>query len=122
KALQAPTGATGAQGRQGVQGPAGPTGATGAQGPIGPDEVIISPDQPTDPVVDFWYDTDGVGLPFGVAAGGQPGQVLTKKSSTDQDTQWADSLPPNVAWGLVGYVASNVQTACPVSVTTYVTA
>ena len=107
------TGATGAQGPQGIQGVQGPqgvkgdTGATGAQGPqglqgpVGPDEVIISPTEPTDAVVDFWYDTDATGLPFGVPVGGTPGQVLTKKSSTDNDTEWKVPIP---AGGAVGQV------------------
>lgn len=56
-------GATGAQGPQGIQGPAGAKGATGATGPAGP----------------------------GVVAGGTAGQVLTKKSATDYDTEWRSS-------------------------------
>ena len=54
------TGATGAQGEQGVQGPQGPQGV---QGPAGQNGV-------------------------GVIAGGTTGQVLTKKSNTDYDTEW----------------------------------
>jgi hypothetical protein len=127
---QGPIGNTGAQGPQGIQGVQGPTGATGStgatgatgpQGPIGPDEVMIQDAQPTDPVVDFWYAPNAAGLPFGVPAGGTPGQVLTKKSSTDQDTQWADSLPPNVAWGLWGLAQNGGQVACPVNTVTYLT-
>jgi hypothetical protein len=51
---------TGDTGPQGETGEAGATGETGATGPTGP----------------------------GVAAGGSEGQVLTKSSSTDYDTEW----------------------------------
>jgi len=126
---QGPTGATGAQGPQGPIGNTGPQGATGAQGPqgiqgpIGPDEVMIQPDDPfpANNLVDFWYDTDAPGVPLGVPAGGTVDQVLTKKSSTDQDTQWANNLPPNVAWGLWGYVNNGGQIACPINTVTYLT-
>lgn len=60
---QGPAGADGAPGEQGPEGPQGPAGADGApgeQGPAGP----------------------------GVAAGGTAGQVLSKKSNTDYDTEW----------------------------------
>ena len=57
---QGETGATGATGPQGEQGPQGETGATGPQG------------------------SPGVGVP----AGGTAGQVLTKVSVTDYDTEW----------------------------------
>jgi hypothetical protein len=66
------TGATGPQGPQGVKGdtgatgPAGATGATGGTGPAG---------------------STGATGP-GVATGGTTGQVLTKLSSTDYDTNW----------------------------------
>lgn len=60
---QGPAGADGAPGERGPEGPQGPAGADGApgaQGPAGP----------------------------GVAAGGTAGQVLSKKSNTDYDTEW----------------------------------
>ena len=57
-----PKGDTGEQGPQGTQGPIGETGPKGDQGPAGP----------------------------GVPAGGTAGQVLTKKSGTDYDTEWKD--------------------------------
>lgn len=60
---QGPAGADGAPGERGPEGPQGPAGADGApgaQGPAGP----------------------------GVAAGGTAGQVLSKKSDTDYDTEW----------------------------------
>lgn len=49
-------------GMQGPAGPQGPQGATGPQGPAGQ----------------------------GVPAGGTAGQVLTKASGNDYDTEWAD--------------------------------
>ena len=58
-----PQGERGPQGEQGPQGNPGPAGQDGAQGPKG------------DP---------GQGVP----AGGTAGQVLTKKSATDYDTEW----------------------------------
>lgn len=60
---QGPQGIPGQDGAQGPQGLQGPAGQDGAQGPKG------------DP---------GVGVP----AGGTTGQVLTKKSDTDYDTEW----------------------------------
>ena len=67
-----PTGATGAQGPQGIPGATGstgPPGSTGATGPTGP----AGPTGPT-----------GAGVPVG----GTTGQVLSKKTGTDYDTQW----------------------------------
>lgn len=57
---------TGAQGEQGIPGPKGDPGAKGEQGPAG---------QKGDP---------GEGIP----TGGTSGQVLTKKSDADYDTEW----------------------------------
>lgn len=65
---QGPQGEPGPQGPQGDTGPAGPTGPTGATGPAG---------------------ADGVGVP----AGGSAGQVLSKASGTDYDTEWVDANP-----------------------------
>jgi len=74
-AIQGPPGVDGSPGPQGPQGPKGDTGAqgakgdTGAQGPKG--------------------DTGAQGATGpGVAAGGTVGQVLSKKSDTDYDSQW----------------------------------
>lgn len=58
-----PTGATGAKGNTGNTGPTGPTGPQGTPG-VG---------------------SGGAGIP----AGGTTGQLLSKKSATDYDTQWA---------------------------------
>ena len=77
------TGATGPAGPAGADGAPGATGATGPQGPEGPkgDTGATGPAGPKgDPGV------AGVGVP----AGGTAGQVLTKKSGTDYDTEWKD--------------------------------
>lgn len=71
------TGATGATGPKGDTGPQGETGATGATGPQGP------------------AGADGVGVP----AGGTAGQVLTKSSGTDYDTEWTTPNPVVTASG-----------------------
>lgn len=67
---QGPIGPTGADST--VPGPAGPAGSTGAAGPQGAQGP---------------QGTAGTAGP-GVAPGGTTGQVLTKKSSTDYDSQW----------------------------------
>ena len=77
-----PQGAAGAVGPQGTTGPAGPqgvTGVAGAQGVAG----TVGP--------------QGVAGP-GVATGGAAGQILSKKSSTDFDTQWG---PDTGGWTIV---------------------
>ena len=66
------TGATGSQGPKGDTGAQGPKGDTGAQGPQG----IQGPTGPAG--------ADGVGVP----SGGTTGQVLSKASGTDYDTEW----------------------------------
>lgn len=63
------TGDTGATGPQGVKGDTGNTGAAGAVGATGP----AGP---------------------GVAPGGAPSQVLTKKSAVDYDTEWTNPVGP----------------------------
>lgn len=63
-----------AQGVQGIQGPQGNPGSNGADGAQGPQ-----------------------GEPgIGIVAGGTAGQVLSKKSATDYDTEW---ITPNAAGG-----------------------
>ena len=64
-----PAGPQGPKGDTGAQGPKGDPGAPGEQGPVGPKG-----------------DTGAVGP--GVPAGGTAGQILTKKSGTDYDTEW----------------------------------
>ena len=82
-------GATGATGPQGPEGPKGDTGATGPAGPEGPQGPIgeTGPQGPEGPA-----GTKGDPGPAGpgVPAGGTAGQVLTKKSGTDYDTEWKD--------------------------------
>lgn len=72
-----PAGASGA-GSAGATGPAGPAGATGAAGPAGATGAAGA----TGPA--------GPGL----VTGGTAGQMLTKKTGTDYDTQWVDSSTP----------------------------
>ena len=82
-------GATGATGPQGPEGPKGDTGATGPAGPEGPQGPIgeTGPQGPEAPKGDTG--ATGPAGP-GVPAGGVAGQVLTKKSGTDYDTEWKD--------------------------------
>ena len=68
------TGGGGTPGPQGPEGPQGPKGDPGPQGPEGPQGPKGDPGP-------------------GVAAGGTAGQVLSKKSAADYDTQWID--PPS---------------------------
>jgi hypothetical protein len=79
-------------GPAGPEGPTGPAGATGATGPQGIQGIQGDPGE-------------------GVAPGGTTGQVLTKVSATDYDTEWADatgsSLPPGGTTGQVLAKASD---------------
>lgn len=122
-------GQDGAQGIQGPQGPAGPAGADGAPGADGQDgqdgitpvititeitgghrlTITTGSDVQT---VDVLDGTDGQdGAPgqdgkdgVGIPEGGNPGQILKKKTIDDYDTEWAndeggqiiqvDTLPP----------------------------
>jgi hypothetical protein len=74
------TGAAGPTGPQGVKGDTGNTGAAGAVGATGP----AGP---------------------GVAPGGIPSQILTKKSALDYDTEWTDPVGP----GRIFYYAPSGQ-------------
>ena len=87
---QGPIGETGPQGPEGPAGPKGDTGATGPAGPEGPqgpkgDTGEQGPEGPAGPKGD-----PGPAGP-GVPSGGTAGQVLTKKSGTDYDTEWKDA-------------------------------
>lgn len=88
-----PAGAKGDKGDVGDQGPAGPAGkdgSPGAQGPIGPpgDAGPQGERGEQGPAGKDGKDgADGEGVP----EGGTKGQVLTKKSNTDYDTEWKDS-------------------------------
>ena len=75
RGLTGPTGPQGPQGVQGEQGPQGERGLTGNTGPAGP----TGPTGATGPA-----GADGVGVP----SGGTTGQVLSKASGTDYDTEW----------------------------------
>lgn len=94
-----PAGPQGDKGDTGETGPEGPRGATGPQGPEGPE----GPEGPQGPKGE--PGTDGAEGPAGpkgetgpgVAAGGTAGQVLTKKSATDYDTEWKDPAGGSVS-------------------------
>jgi len=84
---QGETGATGPQGPVGPQGETGATGATGPQGETG----ATGPEGPQGPQ----GETGATGPQgpqgergYGVPAGGTAGQVLTKVSAMDNDTEW----------------------------------
>ncbi len=94
-------GATGAQGEQGIQGPAGPAGPQGEPGPKGEpgekgEQGIQGPIGPQGEKGETGA-TGERGLKGdpgeGVPTGGMPGQMLTKKSTNNYDTQWTD--PPS---------------------------
>ena len=90
------TGATGPQGPQGPQGERGETGATGAQGPAGAkgDTGATGPQGPKGDTGATGAtgprgETGPAGAPgVGVPSGGTAGQVLSKASGTDYDTEW----------------------------------
>ena len=87
------TGATGATGPQVTEGPKGDTGETGPAGPEGPQGPIgeTGPQGPVGPAGPKG-DPGATGpAGHGVPAGGTAGQVLTKKSGTDYDTEWKDA-------------------------------
>jgi len=77
-----PQGPQGEQGLQGDVGPKGPQGEQGLQGDVG----AQGPQGEQGPQGDVGL--QGATGP-GVPAGGTTGQVLTKKSNTDNDTEWA---------------------------------
>ena len=85
-------GAPGATGATGPQGPEGPKGDTGATGPAGPEGPVgpQGPEGPQGPVGETGPKGEAGPAGPGVPAGGTAGQVLTKKSGTDYDTEWKD--------------------------------
>ena len=101
-----PQGPAGPKGDTGPEGPAGPKGDPGPEGPQGPagqDGSVsfdsLTPEQkaelkgdPGDPGPQGERGPEGPQGPAGqgVPAGGTAGQVLTKKSGTDYDTEWTD--------------------------------
>ncbi len=82
-------GATGATGPQGPEGPKGDTGATGQAGPEGP-VGPQGPEGPQGPIGERGPQGPAGAAGPGVPSGGVAGQVLTKKSGTDYDTEWKD--------------------------------
>lgn len=93
---QGPKGDTGPEGPQGLKGDTGPEGPQGLKGDTGPEgpqgpKGDTGPEGPQGPKGDTGPEGPQ-GLPgetgAGVAAGGTAGQVLTKKSGTDYDTEW----------------------------------
>lgn len=90
------TGATGPQGPQGPKGERGETGATGAQGPAGAkgDTGATGPQGPKGDTGATGAtgprgETGPAGAPgVGIPTGGTTGQVLSKASGTDYDTEW----------------------------------
>ena len=89
KNLKGEKGDTGEQGRKGDTGEQGPIGEQGPQGPEGP-AGPIGPEGPQGPIGETGPKGDpGVAGP-GVPAGGTAGQVLTKKSGIDYDTEWKE--------------------------------
>ncbi len=92
--IQGETGDTGPQGIQGIQGIQGETGAQGDQGIQG-ETGATGPqgEQGIQGIQGIQGETGATGA--GVNAGGTTGQVLTKASATDYDTEWTtvDALP-----------------------------
>jgi hypothetical protein len=88
--IQGPKGDPGAQGPAGIQGTQGPAGTQGPQGDVGPQGP--KGDTGTPGATGTTGATGAAGTPGatgpGVAAGGAAGQILSKKSATDYDTQW----------------------------------
>lgn len=74
------TGDTGPQGLKGDTGDAGPQGLKGDTGDIGP-QGLKGDTGDTGPAGE-----NGIGVP----AGGTTGQILSKKTETDYDTQWVN--------------------------------
>ena len=95
-------GATGATGPQGPEGPKGDTGAQGPQGPAGPkgDTGAQGPQGTQGPIGETGPKGDTGPAGPGVPTGGVAGQVLTKKSGADYDTEWKNPT----GGGISGYV------------------
>jgi hypothetical protein len=103
--LTGPTGPTGPQGPQGVKGDPGAQGPTGPQGATGPQGVKGDPGAQGIQGVKGDPGAQGIQGPQGaqgsqgpagpgVVVGGTAGQVLSKKTATDYDTQWIASPAP----------------------------
>lgn len=83
KGAKGDTGEQGQKGDTGLTGPQGPQGETGPQGLAGPQ----GPQGPAGP---------------GIIAGGTTGQVLTKKSNTNYDTEWTNPSADVVLYDSTG--------------------
>ena len=96
-------GATGATGPQGPEGPKGDTGATGPAGPEGPQGPVgeQGPQGPEGPA--------GPGVP----AGGTVGQILSKKSGTDYDTEWVNQSGGGTTGGKIRLVEETDSSVFP---------
>lgn len=103
KTMEGPSGPTGQDGAAGPQGPAGERGEQGPKGDKG-DTGDIGPEGPTGPKGD-----PGIGIPDG----GEDGQILLKKSSTDYETEWSDNTADKVIFnpGQTDLKSKNVQGA-----------
>ena len=109
---QGDQGVKGDQGDQGVPGPVGPqgaqgnTGATGPTGPQGADSTVPGPAGPQGAKGDTGAQgpqggTGAQGPPGqGIPLGGATGQVLTKLSATDYNTNW-QTPATGVTWPLL---------------------
>lgn len=106
-----PAGPAGPTGPQGPQGVAGPRGATGPQGPKG-DTGATGPAGPTGAT--GATGPAGVGVP----TGGTTGQVLSKASGTDYDTEWTTPSEPPVQ-SVNGQTGAVVLDAADVGAGTY---
>lgn len=138
-----PQGLTGPTGPAGAQGPRGFTGATGATGPAGADgysPAVSVTDIPGGHRVTITDETHPLGISFdvmdgvdgtdgqdgspgpqgpqgqpgaGVPEGGAVGQILTKASAVDYDTEWMDNEASAVDYDNTqsGLAADNMQAA-----------
>lgn len=72
----------------------------GDNGDVGDPGVYVGENEPTDPDVQLWIDTDGTPN-YDIPTGGTAGQVLTKNSSTNYDVSWltfTETDPTVPAW------------------------
>lgn len=86
----------------GFPGPPGPQGPPGTGGD-GTDEVWIGPDEPADPNLELWYDTDAIAVP-GTGGGGVDEVWIGPDLPTDPNLElWYDTdapSPPSTGGGI----------------------
>ena len=87
----------GANGATGSTGPTGPTGVTGISGPTGPSGVFIGATAPNTGLL--WADTT-IAASLGIPVGGGVGDIVSKKSANDYDTEWVPSIHPFMLGGM----------------------